>query len=70
MPEKKIKGTNSKPAFSWKEVSTKDVFLWINQDFPARFNFNLVFGKVAGSAPDGDTLLKRYYTMNFSKMFF
>ena len=33
-------------------------------------NVNLNFGKIAGCAPEGRTLLKRCYTMNFSKMFF
>ena len=33
-------------------------------------NVNLDFDKIAGCAPEGRTLLKRCYTMNFSKMFF
>ena len=63
-------GTDSNPAFWRKEVSTKIVFLWINQDFSVRFNVNFDFGKIAGCAPEGRTLLKRCYTMDFSKMFF
>ena len=65
----KIARMDSRPAFCWKEVSTKNFFLWINQNFSVRSNVNSL-SKIAGCALGGCTLLKRCYTMNYFKMFF